>query len=372
MSSIRGIDLFCGCGGVTHGFLRAGIDMRLGVDFEGAYRETFEKNNKVPFIERDVRRLEIGEIIERLGGDKEAHLIVSSCAPCQPFSLKNGKRSRDASVDPRIDLGFELTRIVRELLDEDVNCTGIFMENVPEFSKSPVWVGVREELLKMGFSVAYNVVNCADYGTPQSRRRFIALAVRGGGFLTMPRPTHGDGLLPTLTVRDAFKGLPKIEAGAECDVTPNHRSRALSELNFQRINSVPLNGGSRSAFPEELVLACHKKFDGHKDVYGRMSFDTPSPTITTRCISITNGRYGHPEEHRGISVREAARLQTFPDDFVFHGNSIETDARMIGNAVPVAVAELFGKYLVSTIAKRFSSDSCLNNNEQGERNNIAA
>ena len=141
MASIRGIDLFCGCGGVTHGFLRAGIDMRLGVDFEGVYRETFEKNNKVPFIERDVRRLEIGEIIGRLGGDKKAHLVVSSCAPCQPFSLKNGKRSRDAAVDPRIDLGFELTRIVRELLDEDVNCTGIFMENVPEFSKS---LGRRE------------------------------------------------------------------------------------------------------------------------------------------------------------------------------------------------------------------------------------
>lgn len=358
--SILGIDLFCGCGGVTHGFLRAGIDMRLGVDFESAYRTTFENNNKVPFLQKDIRRLGVEDIIPHLGHNLGKHLVVSSCAPCQPFSLKNGKRSRDSLVDPRIDLGFELPRLVRDLIESGLNCSAIFIENVPEFSKSPVWYGVREELLKIGFSIAYNVINCADYGVPQSRRRFIALAIRGAGFLTMPRPTHGNGLQPIRTVRDAFRGLRELGAGEECEATPNHRTRALSDLNFRRISTVPQNGGSRSSFPEELVLDCHKDFNGHKDVYGRMSFDTPSPTITTRCISITNGRFGHPEEHRGISVREAARLQTFPDDFLFCGNSNEIDARMIGNAVPVAVAELFGNYLKEQIVNNPSGKLLFN------------
>lgn len=366
-----GIDLFCGCGGVTHGFARAGIDMRLGIDCENAYKSTYESNNSARFLAEDVRKISAKDILPFLADSAQKHLIVSSCAPCQPFSLKNAKRSQDPDHDPRIPLGFELIRIVDDLEKEGVICSGVFIENVPEFLKSPVWLGIRSELLGRGFSVAHKVINCADYGVPQSRRRFIAIALRGWQFLRMPAATHGPGLLPYRTVRDAFAGLSSLSAGQACDSSPNHRARSLSPLNFQRISSVPLNGGSRSSFPSELVLECHKDFDGHKDVYGRMSFDTPSPTITTRCISITNGRYGHPEEHRGISVREAARLQAFPDNFVFCGNSIEADARMIGNAVPVVVAELFGKYLTSVLAKRFRLQGC-SNNEQGERNYIAA
>ena len=344
-----GIDLFCGCGGVTHGFARAGIDMRLGIDFESAYQFTYESNNSARFLAEDVRKISAKNILPFLEDSAQKHLILSSCAPCQPFSLKNAKRSRDPHDDPRIPLGFELIRIVDELEGEGMACSGVFIENVPEFLKSPVWVAIRSELLRRGFSVAHKVINCADYGVPQSRRRFIAVAVRGWLFLRIPAATHGPGLLPYRTVREAFSGLSTLSAGQECESTPNHRARCLSPLNFQRISSVPLNGGSRSSFPKELVLECHKDFDGHKDVYGRMKLDSPSPTITTRCISITNGRYGHPLEDRGISVREAARLQTFSDDFVFCGNSIETDARMIGNAVPVDFAELFGKFLVNQI-----------------------
>jgi DNA (cytosine-5)-methyltransferase 1 len=352
-----GIDLFCGCGGVTNGLLRAGVDVRLGIDFEESYRATYENNNKVPFLARDIRKVSALDILPFVRDVGSGHFVISSCAPCQPFSLKNGKRSHDSSVDPRVDLSFELLRIVSELEHEGIICSGIFIENVPEFSKSPVWQGVKHELLRKGFSVAYKVINCADYGVPQNRRRFIAFAVRGWCFLGMPTPTHGEGRLPHRTVREAFSGLPKIGAGQECKLTPNHRARALSQVNLQRISSVPLNGGSRSSFPEELVLECHKRFDGHHDVYGRMSLDLPSPTITTKCISITNGRYGHPLENRAISVREAARLQTFPDDFHFFGTSIETDSRMIGNAVPVAIAELFGRTIVSRISQLEAVDS---------------
>jgi DNA (cytosine-5)-methyltransferase 1 len=371
IKGFSGIDLFCGCGGVTHGFARAGIDMRLGIDSESAYKSTYETNNSARFLAADVRKISARDILPFIADFAQRHLIVSSCAPCQPFSLKNSKRSRDPHDDPRIPLGFELIRIVDELEKEGVICSGVFIENVPEFLKSPIWIEMRSALLGRGFSVAHKVINCADYGVPQSRRRFIAVAVRGWQFLRMPAASHGSGLLPHRTVRDAFSGLSSLSAGQECERIANHQTRCLSPLNFQRISSVPLNGGSRSSFPKELVLECHKDFDGHKDVYGRMNFDTPSPTITTRCISITNGRYGHPEEHRGISVREAARLQTFPDNFVFCGKSIEADARMIGNAVPVAVAELFGEYLVSTLTKLFGLKSC-SNNEQGERHYIAA
>jgi DNA (cytosine-5)-methyltransferase 1 len=345
-----GVDLFCGCGGVTHGFLKSGIDMRLGVDFEPSYKTTYETNNNVPFLTSDVRKIKAEEIISYLGEISNKHFIVSSCAPCQPFSLKNSKRSRDSSIDPRIDLGFELIRILNEFESLGVFCSGVFIENVPEFSKRPVWQSIRADLFSKGFSVANKVINCADYGVPQSRRRFIALAVRDWCFLSMPKPTHGGGLLPYKTVRDAFHCLPPIAAGEECEFTPNHKSRSLSPINYQRITSVPLNGGSRSSFPEELVLDCHKKCDGHKDVYGRLSLDSPSPTITTRCVSITNGRYGHPLEHRAITVREAARLQTFPDDFIFYGNNIETNARMVGNAVPVEISEIFGRFLNDKIS----------------------
>jgi DNA (cytosine-5)-methyltransferase 1 len=357
-SRFLGLDLFCGCGGVTKGFSRAGIDVQLGIDFEDSYRTTYEKNNSAQFLKRDLRDVSAREILECTPRLREGLLIISSCAPCQPFSLKNSKRSVDSAEDPRIDLSFELLRVMLELDREGVGSSGVFIENVPEYGKSAVWQSVREELFRRGFSVAHKVINCADYGVPQSRRRFVAIAIRGWCFVSLPSPTHGEGLLPYRTVRDAFCGLPTIAAGQECELVSNHRARALSPLNLRRILSVPPNGGSRSSFPEELVLECHKKFDGHHDVYGRMSLDSPSPTVTTKCISITNGRYGHPLEHRAISVREAARLQTFPDDFYFCGESIETDSRMIGNAVPVAIAELFGRAIISQVT-RLRSRNCL-------------
>lgn len=225
----------------------------------------------------------------------------------------------------------------------------LFIENVPEFARSPIWHQIKRDLFRLEFSVAHKVINCAEYGVPQNRRRFVALALGSWRFVSLPSPTHGPGLLPFVTVREAFAGLPPIEAGKECNVTPNHRARGLTEINMARIKSVPSDGGSRTAFPADLVLDCHRDFDGHADVYGRMKFDEPSPTITTRCISITNGRYGHPIEHRAISPREAARLQTFPNNFVFDSKSLDSDARMVGNAVPVRVAKIFGKHLISQI-----------------------
>ena len=345
-----GIDLFCGCGGVTRGFIDAGIEGRLGVDWEDTFKSTYENNNKVPFLRADIRRLS-GEEISIRGRLKAGdQLVVSSCSPCQPFSFKNSNRTTDGSEDYRADLGLEVLRILEELKILGVFPAAVFLENVPDFARSPAWDEIKRGLFKLGYSVACRVINCADYGVPQSRRRFIGLAIKSWRFVEFPAPTHGPGLSRPRTVRDAFRGLPPLEAGFECPVTPNHRARFLTAINLARIKSVPADGGSRTSFPDTLVLDCHREFDGHKDVYGRMRFDEPSPTVTTRCISITNGRYGHPVEHRAITIREAARLQTFPDNFVFEGSSLDLNARMVGNAVPVLIAQVFGAHILKLIS----------------------
>jgi len=348
-SRFIGLDLFSGCGGVTHGFIDAGIEVRLGIDFLSDVKNTYEKNNSAELLVADIKDLSTFDILNRLNVAEGDNLIISSCAPCQPFSLKNSKRVLNGYSDPRADLGFELVRIIRELDAQNIKASGILIENVPDYVKSPVWGFIKTELTRLGFSLSSRIINCAEYGVPQNRNRFIALGIRAHKYLTYPEKTHGSGLLPFKTVREAFVGLAKIEPGSSCEVMPNHRARDLTEINRRRIASVPHDGGSRDSFPDDLVLECHKKCDGHKDVYGRMKYDAPSPTITTRCVSITNGRYGHPVEDRAITVREAARLQTFPDDFIFHGNSMEIDSKMVGNAVPVLVAKIMGEHLIKSI-----------------------
>lgn len=314
----------------------------------------YELNNRVDYLSCDIRALSASEVLSRIGFSTSDSLIISSCSPCQPFSLKNAKRTDDGETDYRADLGFELVRLIKEMRAIGVSPAALFLENVPEFAKSPTWDEMRRDLFKLGFSVAQKVVNCAEYGVPQNRRRFIAVALESWSYVSLPPTTHGLGLLPFVTVRNAFTGLPKIVAGQKCKKIPNHRARELSDLNMTRIKSVPSDGGSRTSFPAELVLDCHREFHGHGDVYGRMKFDEPSPTVTTRCVSISNGRYGHPIENRAISLREAARLQTFPDDFVFDSTNLDIDARMVGNAVPVTVAKIFGSYLISQIARTFA------------------
>lgn len=343
MSSIIGIDLFCGAGGVTCGFKKAGINMRVGIDCDLAFKQTYEKNNNVSFLCADIRLLCAEIIIKEARLVSGGNLIVSSCAPCQPFSLQNNKNKNE--FDYRKDLGYELIRILKEFKTRNIVPQALFMENVPEFEKSPVWKEIDLELHRMRYSIVSKVINCAAYGIPQNRKRFIAVARLGYEHFSFPDETHGPGKHPFSTVRDAFKGLKRLKAGMACKNVPNHQTRSLSALNLKRISSVPKNGGSRTSFPEELVLQCHKKFGGHKDVYGRMKNDEPSPTITTRCVSITNGRFGHPDEDRGISLREAARLQAFPDDFIFYGNNLEKNSKMIGNAVPVRCAEIFGGFI---------------------------
>ena len=222
------------------------------------------------------------------------------------------------------------------------------MENVPGLrhrsaSEGPFGEFVDE--VSSTHTVEHATVSCADYGAPQTRRRLVLLASSLGpvGF---PAPSHGpDAGLPHPTVRDSIGSLPPIDAGERHPDIAGHRAYKLSGLNLRRIRATP-EGGNRLDWPKDLWPDCHRRgFGGHLDAYGRLRWDTPAPALTTRCVSYSNGRFGHPDQDRALSAREAARLQTFPDTFEFAGG-IGSQARQIGNAVPVAVAERFGEHLI--------------------------
>lgn len=181
------------------------------------------------------------------------------------------------------------------------------------------------------------------YGVPQSRARWVVIASTCAQPV-MPQPTHGPGLMEYETVRRAISHYPKLQAGAESKTFPNHRAANLTELNLKRVRATPHDGGGRLDWPEELVLDCHRgRYKGHSDVYGRLRWNAPAPTLTCRCYSISNGRYTHPEQNRAISLREAASLQSFSDDYRFYGVSQSEIAAQIGNAVPVRMGEALGR-----------------------------
>lgn len=182
------------------------------------------------------------------------------------------------------------------------------------------------------------LLDAKHFGVPQTRRRWVVIASRLVK-PSLPSRTHGPGIKPFASVRDAIARYPAVAAGEHSATVPNHRAANISPQNLRRLKATPLDGGGRMLWPEELVLDCHRgDYEGHSDVYGRMRWDAPAPTLTCKCYSISNGRYGHPEQHRAISLREAARLQSFEDRFVFYGASQQDIGAQIGNAVPVRLA----------------------------------
>jgi DNA (cytosine-5)-methyltransferase 1 len=197
-------------------------------------------------------------------------------------------------------------------------------------------------LEKRGYYYDAGDVEARKYGVPQTRRRHILLACKSSP-ITIPEATHGPGRIPYETVREAISHFPPIKAGETHPTIPNHRASALSDVNLRRIQFTPPDGGDRRDWPDDLTLDCHKGvYIGHTDVYGRMWWDRPAPALTCKCHSLSNGRYGHPEQNRAISLREAAALQTFPDDYVFYGKSKSDIGNQIGNAVPVRLARIVG------------------------------
>ena len=325
------VDLFCSVGGLSHGFVLEGFDVRAGVDVDASCRYAYERNNRARFVERDVTCLG-GNQVNRLFNATEPRILVG-CAPCQPFSPYSQNRS-----DAKWRLLAEFGRIVDEVRPEVVS-----MENVPRlvtFHRGELFRQFLALLEDAGYEVWWRVVNCADYGVPQTRQRLVVLASSVGPIELVP-PTHQPDAY--VTVRDAIASLPPLTAGHGDAEDPLHYASRLSEVNLARIRDAK-PGRSWHEWDPELVAACHRKRTGRwfRSVYGRMRWDTPAPTITTQCNGFGNGRFGHPEQDRAISLREAALLQTFPADYEFLDLKqrwfVSTAARWIGNAVPVKLA----------------------------------
>jgi len=336
------IDIFCGIGGLSYGLKKAGISVVAGVDVDESCKYPYEKNVQAEFILRDVSDLQGEEVIERYWSE-DVSKILAGCAPCQPFSTHSNK-IKDKTQTKKWWLLREFERLVDETSPHVVT-----MENVPNLANQEVFADFVAFLERRGYYVSYSNVYCPDYGVPQKRRRLVLLASRLGEISLLPK-THSEE--EYVTVRQAIGLLPPVEAGEVCKSDPLHRTPKLSPLNLQRIKASRPNG-TWLDWSEDLQLECHKKNTGktYKAVYGRMAWDEPSPTITTQFYNYGTGRFGHPEKNRALTMREAAILQTFPEDFEFYesekGISLKRLSAYIGNAVPVKLAVVIGKSILS-------------------------
>ena len=330
------IDLFCGVGALSHGFVQEGYVVACGYDIDDTCRYPFETNNQAPFVRADVASLDAIELAAEF--PKSAPRVLVGCAPCQPFSLYSQGRE-----DPKWKLLEDFGRLA-VALGPDV----LSMENVPQllhFKGGAIFDGFLETLRRGGYMVRSMVAECPDFGVPQSRSRLVLIASRHGE-PELPKPTHTAN--EHITVKDAIGDMPRLTAGDTDRNDPLHRASRLSALNLTRIReSSP--GGSWRDWDESLVTACHRRDTGkgYGSVYGRMRWDRPAPTITTQFYGFGNGRFGHPEQDRAISLREGAIIQTFPRDYAFvrHGGhlSFKDLGRMIGNAVPVNLARAIAR-----------------------------
>jgi DNA (cytosine-5)-methyltransferase 1 len=337
--TIKAIDLFCGAGGLTRGLEKAGIDVAFGADLDSACEYPFVANNRAAFLLKAVEDLSSSDFASAFNGPEFS--LLAGCAPCQPFSTYS--QSWSSPDDERWNLLFHFGRLVKELQPDLVT-----MENVPRLEKQDVFQVFVSGLLRDGYEVFHKIVNCADYGVPQQRQRLVLLASKLGP-IDLIKPTKPPERY--VTVRSAIGSMPTLEAGEGCNVDPLHQACTLSPLNLQRIRaSTP--GGTWRDWDDSLVADCHKKSSGktYPSVYGRMSWDETAPTMTTQYYGFGNGRFGHPEQDRAISLREGAILQSFPRKYKFvpAGAPIYRSiiGRLIGNAVPVKLAEAIGKSIV--------------------------
>ena len=338
---IEAIDLFCGAGGLSYGLRRTGIKVVAGFDLDPACEYPFRENNEAKFIRADIANVK-GADLDALYSPTSIRLLAG-CAPCQPFSTY--RQGAPNPTDKRWNLLSEFGRLVRESSPDIIT-----MENVPLLEKQDIFCRFVDTLESLGYKTSFRVVNCADYGVPQFRRRLVMLASRFAD-ISLISPTHKSHL----TVRKAIEGLPSLEAGQVDASDPLHQAASLSPTNLKRIRS-SRPGGTWRDWDSQLVADCHKKETGqtYPSVYARMSWDEPSPTMTTQFYGFGNGRFGHPNQDRAISLREGAILQSFPKRYRFvpidqpmHRKII---GRLIGNAVPVKLGEAIGRSIREHIA----------------------
>ncbi len=357
----KAIDLFCGAGGLSTGLKKSGFQICLGVDINEAALRTYKCNLKrTKILNKDIKEITGADVTKLTGIKKHDNFLLAGCPPCQGFSSL-GKRNAN---DEKNELVYEYIRIINEL-----EPTFILMENVPGMSEGvgkEIFKKVVEKLEKK-YHVEYDTLNAADYGVPQIRKRLVLHGVRRDVYdeiglekeniKVLPTPTHckekKKGYKKWVTVGDTILDLPILGAGDTYDdmIIKNHKTRRLSQINIERLQEIRLHNGNREMISEELKLECHKKENvSYTDTYGIIDPNKPAPTITSGCTIISKGRYCHPTQNRGLSIREAARLQSFDDKFEFIGNMGEMSLQ-IGNAVPPKLAQASGEIIKNFMEK---------------------
>lgn len=338
--NISAIDLFCGVGGLTHGFLLEGLKVNAGIDLDSACQYPYEINNQAKFIMQDVSRIN-GEYLNQMFGNPRIR-VLAGCAPCQPFSTYAHKY--DVKRDNKWSLLQQFSRLIREASPEIVT-----MENVPSVCKHEVFNSFVRSLKRRGYYVWHGVVDSSLYGAPQSRKRMVLLASLLGEIQFID-PTRKK----PKTVREVIGKLERIQAGRASVKDPLHATSSLTPINYQRIKaSKP--GGTWRDWPKHLLVECHKSESGKtfSGVYARMEWDKPAPTMTTQFHSFGTGRFGHPEQNRAISLREGAIFQGFPRGYKFlkkdEGVNFTALGRMIGNAVPVDLGRAIARSILQHV-----------------------
>lgn len=352
--SMTAADIFAGGGGLTVGLKRAGFQVVAAVENEPNAFSTYKSNHpEVQAFKQDVRTVKGSSLLKWSPVSKID--LLAGCPPCQGFSSLTSKQKK---VDPRNELIREMTRLIAE-----VKPRAVMMENVPGLvtKGKHLFDELLDTLHGMGYIVSWDILQVADFGIPQNRRRFVLLA--GKEFcIELPIPTHSwhgrGGLLPWKSLKDVIGGLsePVTLREAKKKGGPSHFDwhvvRDVTEANLLRLKNTAAGKGRRE-LPTDLRPDCHKDTDdGFSNVYGRMTWDQVPVTITGGCTTFSKGRFGHPEKDRTISVREAARIQTFPDDYHFDTPYMEYACNIIGNALPCDFAEVVARCCLDSLQKQ--------------------
>lgn len=316
------VDLFSGCGGLTLGLKQAGFRVLAAVEVDESSVETYSANHSdVRVFHTDIKKLGVSSLKKQIGLRKGKLDLLAGCPPCQGFSKLRALNRPLCVDDARNDLLFEFLRFAKELRPR-----AVMLENVPGLQNDHRFSQFCRSMKRFGYHGHHRVLNAADYGVPQRRHRLIYIAGLGKSIRFAPPSPQ------KYTVRDAIGMLPTPGAsGDPVHDIPERRSKRILDL----IGRIPHDGGSRSSLSKDEQLECHRRCDGFYDIYGRMSWGSQAPTITSGCFNPSKGRFLHPDQNRAVTMREASLLQGFPKGYIFPTvNNKTAIALMIGNALP--------------------------------------